>query len=332
VRLVALSATAILAAALPLSAATTPNGASNRLLLAHGAVKNLAADGHLAALDVVTASKGKTCHRIAFWKGSGKARFVKAGCADRSTHDQNVTALALAGTRVLWVDYEYGNHAYCSLMTATPTRTRPVDTGFCSAEDADVFLGGLAGDGQLLVFDSWYEDLDGRVSDVGLYSLVGTKARRILSGAKARTVTSVSSGLIAIREAGGAVAAYRSEGSLVHLFAVHALSAKLDGARRLVVRTATKLQPWDLGTAVDLAPRPLQGGKLARFEDVQSGIAVYIVERAVHLLRLSDGHDVVITKAKAGPVHAQLEPPGLFYSTRNGVEFVPMATVRRALG
>jgi hypothetical protein len=98
------------------------------------------------------------------------------------------------------------------------------------------------------------------------------------------------------------------------------------------VRTSTRLQPWDLSSTVDLTPRPLRGGKLARFEDVQSGIAVYVVKRAVHLLRFSDGRDIVIRRAETGPVHAQLERPGLFFSTKNRVEFVPMAAVRRALG
>lgn len=75
----------------------------------------------------------------------------------------------------------------------------------------------------------------------------------------------------------------------------------------------------------------MKGGKAARLEDVQSGIAVYVVRRAVRLLRLSDGSDAVIRRAASGRVHAQLEAPGLFWSHGRSVEFVPMSAVRAAL-
>jgi hypothetical protein len=65
---------------------------------------------------------------------------------------------------------------------------------------------------------------------------------------------------------------------------------------------------------------------------VQSGIAVYVLKKAVHLLRLSDGRDVVLLRAARGPVHGQLEAPGLFWSHASRVEFVPMRAVRAALG
>jgi hypothetical protein len=76
-----------------------------------------------------------------------------------------------------------------------------------------------------------------------------------------------------------------------------------------------------------------------RLEDFQSGIAVYVVGRDVHLLRLSDRRDVRIRPPGLGPVHAQLEAPGLFYSYRPAsspgrgrVAFVPMAAVLGRFG
>src|SRR5204862_6707742 len=76
-----------------------------------------------------------------------------------------------------------------------------------------------------------------------------------------------------------------------------------------------------------------------RLEDFQSGIAVYVVGRDVHLLRLADRSDVRIRPPGIGPVHAQLEAPGLFYSYRPAaspgrgrVAFVPMAAVLAKLG
>jgi hypothetical protein len=64
-------------------------------------------------------------------------------------------------------------------------------------------------------------------------------------------------------------------------------------------------------------------------EDVDSGFAVYVVDRCVHLVRISDGKDVVVAVAASGPAHAQLEPSGLFVSSTRRITFMPMADVRR---
>lgn len=320
-RLVALLATAGMAVSLPLSAASTPNVSSNRLLLASGVVAGLAADGQLVAAHL--AQPG--CDRILLWKGSGKTKSIAAGCADAE-----VTSLAVAGARVLWVNYDYGNHAYCQLYTATVARPRRVEIPFCQPDESDTFLGGLAGDRNLLVFNDWFDFLEqGQVRGVELRRVDRRRTTKILGGPAARTVTSVDSGLIAIRGGAGAVTVVRSEGSLVHRFGVKAQTAKLDGSSTVVIKTGTTLTPWDLSTAVDGTPRQMKGGAL---EDVQSGIAVYILEKAVHLLRLSDGRDVVVRRATSGPVHAQLEAPGLFWSHGATLEFVPMSRVRAALG
>jgi hypothetical protein len=290
-----------------------------------GTITAIAADGHLVAAHLV--SPGKACDRVLLWKGSGKATSIAAGCGD-----DEVTSLSLAGTRVLWVNYDYGNHAYCHLYTATAARPRRIEIPFCLPDEADTYLGGLAGDGPLLVFNAWFDFLDqGNIKDVELRRVEGTRTKRLLAGLRSRTVTSVSSGLIAIRGGAGAVTVVRSDGSMVHRFAGKAQGAKLDGAKTVVIRTGATLTPWDLGSAVDGTPRRMRGGGAARFEDAQSGIALYILQRAVHLLRLSDGRDVVIRRSRTRPVHAQLEAPGLFWSHAGGIDFVPMSAVRAAL-
>ena len=61
---------------------------------------------------------------------------------------------------------------------------------------------------------------------------------------------------------------------------------------------------------------------------------MYIAGRTVHLLRLSDRRDATIRAPGVGPVHAQLEPSGLFYSYspaaspgRGRVALVPLASL-----
>lgn len=290
-----------------------------------GRITAISADGHLVAAHLVVPGRG--CDRVLLWKGSGRGTSIAAGCSDAQ-----VDSLALAGTRVLWVNYDFGNHAYCTLYTATAARPRRTEIPFCRPDEADTYLGGLAGDGPLLVFNDWFDFLDqGDVKDVELRRVEGTRTKKILGGATARTVTSVSDGLIAIRGGLGVLTVVRSDGSVVHRFGIGAQTAKLDGARTVVIRTGTKLTPWDLSTAVDETPRYMKGSA-ARLEDVQSGIAVYVLRGEVHLLRLSDGRDVTIRRAVTGPVHAQLEAPGLFWSHGSSMEFVPMSPVRAALG
>jgi len=310
----------LLALAGPAQSGRTAGGS----LTVRGTIASISADGHLVAAHVVMAHS--RCDRIVLWKGSGRATTIQAGCADKG-----VASLALAGTRILWANYDYGNHAYCHLLTATAARPHRTELDFCQPDEADTFLGGLAGDGNLLVFNDWYDFLGQGVQHVELRRVDGRRTTEILGGAGARTVTSVSQGLIAIRGGAGAVRVVRSEGSLVHLFGVKAQTAKLDGSRTIVIRTGATLTPWDLSTAVDGTPRRMKGGSSARFEDVRDGIAVYVLRKAVHLLRLANGRDVTVGRAAIGPVHAQLEPPGLFWSHGSTLEFLPMSRVRVVL-
>jgi hypothetical protein len=63
-------------------------------------------------------------------------------------------------------------------------------------------------------------------------------------------------------------------------------------------------------------------------EDVGSGLAVYVLSRAVRMVRLSDGRDLMLTRPASGPVHARLQPSGVYVSSRHSVSFTRMAQVR----
>jgi hypothetical protein len=64
-------------------------------------------------------------------------------------------------------------------------------------------------------------------------------------------------------------------------------------------------------------------------EDVGSGFAVYVLDRAVRMVRLTDGRGVLLTRPTTGPVHAQLQTTGVYVSSRHRVTFTTMAEVRR---
>ncbi len=66
-------------------------------------------------------------------------------------------------------------------------------------------------------------------------------------------------------------------------------------------------------------------------ESISSGYVVYVVHHGVHLVRLSDGRDVVVARLSAGAVHAQLQHSGLYIGAGHTVSFMPMAELRRKI-
>jgi len=86
---------------------------------------------------------------------------------------------------------------------------------------------------------------------------------------------------------------------------------------RLVVLQRRRLVVLDVGTARRLAAWPVQigFGSGPVLEGAAGDLAVYVVGAAIHVLRLSDGRDVVIdTPSATEPVFARLVPSGLFYA------------------
>ena len=90
---------------------------------------------------------------------------------------------------------------------------------------------------------------------------------------------------------------------------------------------------------VPLSPYVAVDEAQIRLEDVHSGLAVYVLDRTIHVRRLGDGKSAVIKiPGSRDPVHARLENPGLVYSWNvpgkapNGrIAFVPLARLVAAL-
>lgn len=123
---------------------------------------------------------------------------------------------------------------------------------------------------------------------------------------------SVSGGLIAVCET-GAVAVLNERGALLRLISftpADVNEALLDG-NDLVVWRFGVLEVYDVTTGARKLSRPLPAGY--RLADMDGGIAVLRRGDAILLLRLGDGHAITLEPGK-GPVFADLEPPGLYYS------------------
>ncbi len=301
-------------------------------------ISALSADGSRVTFAV---RPGMTdCEHVVAWApGSDLIRLGKfpAPCP---RWDGAITSLALAGARAAWVSTSGGEDS-CgfALMSATLADPAPravnvgeVYGGSCQSRDVDH----LRGDGDLIVFNdesshpTWLVQIGAGARKCG--ELVCLTLRK---GRQAAPVDSVSGALIAVRTH-AAVAVLDNHGALVRSFPfapADVYSARLDGGRLVVARSYT-IESYDVATGAQELSRPLPAGY--ELTDVDNGIAVFRRTESVILLRLGDDASLTLTPGQ-GPVLADLEQPGLYYSytTEDGggrVVFVPRAELLQPLG
>ena len=189
----------------------------------------------------------------------------------------------------------------------------------------------LLGSGSVLVFDIWTPPC--QATDSGctrrpkkngrLFRLDRTNVVQVGSSTGALTPLSVDAGRILVDHEDGTMDIRTADGSVVRSFTFDAEQVK--GARLqgndLVVQTPTALEITDASTGDFLRRWPLPAADVT-LADLRDGIAVLVAGTDIHLLRLSDGHDTLIHTPGTGPVLAQLEPAGLYYSyTTNDTKY-----------
>ena len=324
----------------------TDSRVRNDVLETRHTIGYLSADGSRA---VVAYGAGPNC--VELWNVPARAltRFASpSDCVDEAP--DGFLELVLAGTRVAWLTFGTGNHLYMSVDTASLLRPAPVGVQISCLGRSCAYAGegDLQGDHSLLVFDTWQqrggpcEDhtcFRQKKTNGTLWRIVGSRALRIRSEKAGLTALSVDAGKVAILRSDGSIELLRGDGSLVRAFSFRpgeVRGAELTGLQ-LVVQKRDGISVYDAGSGrLAHSFRVPRGGLLT---DAQSGIAVYVAGRIVHLLRLVDGKDVAIRAPGEGSVHAQIEPPGLFYSysapgsPRPGrVAFVPFKTLLQLLG
>jgi hypothetical protein len=284
------------------------------------------------------------CEHVALWTpGTGLDRLgnLPAPCGFGSSAGA-VRALALAGSRAAWVSFG-GDGDTCGFTLMSATLTDPIGREAGGAEQGaygevcrSTDIDHVRGDGDLLVFNnepsypSWLVRIGSGGEKCG--ELLCTTLRKDAQGAP---IASVSAGLIAIRKP-GSVAVLDERGALVRLLSfapADVNAAVLDGAHLVVWRFGV-LEVYDVATGARELSRPLPSGY--RLTDADGGIAVLRKEETILLLRLSDGHSLTLTPGQ-GPVLADLEPPGLYYSYATGdgggrVVFVPRSELLTQLG
>jgi hypothetical protein len=255
-------------------------------------------------------------------------------------------------------------------LRSTTLVTRNYDAG---SGDGD-FAGNLHGDGNLLVYGIWSICESGNPDDpcppgVRAWSPYESQVRRVRETRSARIasdegelgVLSASAGRVAVLRSDASVEVLTDTGKLVKTFPFargELRGAVLDGRRLVVLRRSEgrhTIVAYDVLTATRVSRRIAPPGPASdhrcwphlsqpvcrepyarlRVADSESGIVVYMLARAIHILRIADGaRTVVRPPATRGAVEAQLERSGLFYAYQvadaklpGRVAFVPFAQI-----
>ncbi|MEP6909402.1 MAG: hypothetical protein ABI896_03090 [Actinomycetota bacterium] len=309
-----------------------------RTVATSSSVSALSGDGLRVAFALRT---GVTdCEHVVAWVPGGELIRLGTLRAPCPHYDGSITSLALGGSRAAWLSSSPEDDR-CGFALKSATLADPVPLvvnageiygGSCQSRDIDH----LRGDGDLLVFNDEAEHPKWLVQiGVGVRKCGEVVCTTLRKGRQAAPVDSVSGALIATGEH-AAVAVLDNHGALVRSFRftpADVYAARLDGGR-LVVARSYAVESYDVVTGAQVLSRPIPAGY--QLTDVDGGIAVLRRTESVILLRLSDGASLTFTPGQ-GPVLADLEPPGLYYSygTEDGggrVIFVPRAELFRQLG
>lgn len=177
----------------------------------------------------------------------------------------------------------------------------------------------------------------------------GKPSREQITELSARPLwLSRTAGVIAVRRADGPVVIlHESVPGMLRTYEYRpgvVRAAKLYGRRLVVLRdgrldwhdyvpaqTRTLRLPPARSYGDGFCGRPPCTRAELRLEDLHRDLVVYVLRRQIHVLRLSDGKDVVVRSPGKGPVEAQIEGSGLSYSAGGAISFVPMRQVTKLL-
>ena len=272
----------------------------------------------------------------------------------RGRYSSHTSELAIAGKRLAWITrYVIGNSMQTTerlfggsltaqgRLLASGRRGAILDYGVPSAWRG-AWIAGAVGSGNVLAVSRWWTADDGSCSGQRLLLITPSGLKQIATGAGSVMAMSADGGRIAVLRSYDAwpnygiaptstepvsVGIYTSSGKLLReVFPSSAKEVALSGEQLVVLTEAKALlvYAWRTGTLVHSWPvatttPALQAGHLA----AHGQLATYSVDprrswtRAVHVLQLTTGKDVVVATGRGAGYYARdaaLGPRGLVYS------------------
>jgi hypothetical protein len=311
-----------------------------------GWIESIDMDGARVAYDV----KSTGCNRLFVWnvKTGGAARVSgrRTCAADSTSTGSGVPEIAVAGKQIAWIVNLGGNtESDDYLFTATlpgPKEKRlaqAIRTGDVGGKLVGGWIGGLVGDGDLLAVATWRTDQSGAVASAALRRIGPAKLTALATGLPVIRPASAGGGRIAVARVDGTVALYAADGTVLRTIVPSSVKeVALQGGDLAVLTNTGTVELYSASTGYRRATWPVAGGA-ARL-DIAFGIAVYAVDRTVHVLRLADGKDVSLPPAPRAIAGLEIEAPGIVYAynTVKGIRevgnlaFVPTARAISLLG
>jgi hypothetical protein len=312
-----------------------------------GRVVAISADGGRVATKVATTSGGRSCNEVSVWQpvGNHLTQIGTSACKAPGDTNQSFDALTLAGGRLAWVDYSYGNHAYCTgMFTATLARPKPVDLGICDGTRADTYYD-VAGSGALLVTrefrqcqDSCAPSYNGTYQDfISLYHVTG-KLNKIGPLKRDTHLLDVDAGRLLLANGKTLEVVTPNQGkNAVFVTSPTVFNRALLSGNDVLRVTGTNLTAYDATSGQQTVTRSLPAG--SKVADFAQGIVVYTNRQSVRLLRVADGRDRVLATVP-GLTDAKLDSSGLFYaynvpkggSKPGRIAFVSFSVMTQLLG
>lgn len=311
-------------------------------VVAPAPVAVLAADGEIGQrVAVLSPTANRGCGSVSLWKiGRPLRQLGPVPCGPRTSTGRGAYGLSFGGV-LLWATYTGGNirehTVWRSVQQGYPSRFgtgRPIAHVRHDVDSASPLLLG-EGDGP------WASYAFGQTA----YT-VSSERRRSFALSVRPLGLIVHGPYLSVRRADGPIAVYlgRDEiarldyapGEVVALKAHSALVAvlrrgaldvrhvELEPVHRIHLPTARSYGDDHCG----VVRCPLAELRLA---DLQGTLVVYIHGRAIHVVRWTDGRDIVLRRPASGPVHAELEATGLSYSVGRRLFFIPRSEIDRRL-
>jgi hypothetical protein len=299
----------------------------DRSTFAPSAVGVLAADGAQIAFLSPAANRG--CGAVGFWSPSWPAAkpLGRVACGPRTSTGRGAYGLSYGQGASIWVTYTGGNFREHRVWRGG----RVIDL---VRHEVDLPAPLVVGQGATYAVD----DRMTLVTPSGRKSWTLPERPLGLSAGKPFALARLTSGPVVLLQPESGEERVRFEYA-----AGVARAARVSGSRVVVLRAGELdvldpelglVRTWPVPSAQSYGDDhcgtircPLAA---LRLSDLDRNLAVYVHGNAIHVLRVSDGKDVVVRRP-ASPVRAQLEPAGLSYSSGRRVAFIPRSELVRLL-